>query len=326
MYKNQIKYHFKCFGTLCEISFADDDLIYDIKLEKLYSDISELVRHECMRIQNKFSRYNQEGVVFEINQLKPGKTIQMDEETQHLFQYAQDLYQMSDGLFDITSGILRKIWNFKNTESLIPSQNKIDHILGLIGFDKIEVNKHLLTIKSEGVEVDFGGFGKEYAVDKSISIIINELNKIYKNKTGVCLNFGGDIFTINDHQMNKNGWDIAVANPLNTTEVIKKVNVVNESITTSGDYERGFTINGKRYSHILNPKTGYPVDYWRSISVISPSCLASGAISTIAMLKEKDAIEFLEKQNVAYLAIKQKANQVKVYKNHLWNKKEIFKK
>ncbi len=322
MYKNKIKYHFNCFGTLCEISFAHELLSIDLNIESIYQNLAQLMKIEAIRIQEKFSRYNQSGFVYDVNKLAgTGTWSEADEETIELLKYAQNLYEISDGLFDVTSGVLRKIWNFKLKEPALPHQELVNTYKSLVNFNHINIEGNKVRLQKSHAEIDFGGFGKEYAVDRCVDIFIKNIPEYLQN-TALCLNFGGDIFCIGNHQNDKKGWAIAVANPIVPVNACISVMVNQQAITTSGDYERSFVLNGKKYGHILNPKTAYPVDYWSSISVISSSCLASGAISTIAMLKEDKALDFLEEQNIPYLAIKIKKGQLKFYKNKKWLQKE----
>jgi FAD:protein FMN transferase len=147
-----------------------------------------------------------------------------------------------------------------------------------------------------GMELDFGGFGKEYAADRAATLLM---------EAGVehgYVNLGGDLRFMGP-QANGEGWQIAIQHPRQPDATAAWLTLLNGALTTSGDYERFFELDGHRYCHILNPKTLQPVSCWQSISVVAPICTAAGAISTIAMLKEAEAPAFLQEQGVMWLGI-----------------------
>ena len=148
------------------------------------------------------------------------------------------------------------------------------------------------------MEIDFGGIGKEYAADRAAAIVVD-----LGGEHGL-VNLGGDVRVIGPHADGQ-PWRVAVQDPRGEPGVtIAHLNVPHGAMATSGDYERFFIHEGRRYSHLLDPRTGWPVEHWRSVSVVAPLAIAAGACATVAMLKPvDDALRFLETQGVRYLAV-----------------------
>jgi thiamine biosynthesis lipoprotein len=148
-----------------------------------------------------------------------------------------------------------------------------------------------------GMELDFGGFGKEYAADRAATLLQEQ-----GVKHGM-VNLGGDIRLMGPRPDGR-PWVIGIQHPRTPGTVMARMAVTEGALATSGDYERSFVDeDGRRYCHVLDPRTGWPVTAWRSVSVIAPACLAAGALTTIAMLKGSEALAFLDQQNVGYLAV-----------------------
>jgi FAD:protein FMN transferase len=250
---------------------------------------------EVRRIEAKYSRYRQDTVVSRINAAAgSGEPIYIDSETAQLFAFATQLHELSDGLFDATSGVLRQVWDFKAGRK--PSPPQLTAVLARIGWNHVDWTDQTARLLLPGMELDFGGFGKEYAADRAATLLANE---------GVrhgLVNLGGDIRVIGP-QPDGAAWSMGIRHPRHEGAVVASVPISSGALATSGDYERFFDADGERFCHILNPKTGMPTQHWQSISVIAPVCVAAGAMATTAMLKGPDAIAFLQAQGVGYLAV-----------------------
>ena len=222
----------------------------------------------------------------------------MDDETARLLNYAKVGFEQSEGLFDITSGILRKAWNFRSKQ--LPSQDKIDAILPLIGWDKISWNPPLLKLPYDGMELDFGGYVKEYAAD----VAANLCSKL--GIKGGLVNLGGDICIIGPHP-DGSAWKVGIRHPRNPGTPMSFVHLSEGGLASSGDYERYMIVDGVRYGHILDPKTGWPVSSLASASVYAEQCVVAGTSSTIAMLKGEDkGVRWLEALGLPYICMNQK--------------------
>ena len=250
---------------------------------------------EVRRIETKYSRYRDDSVTTAVNRAAGGEPLSVDPETAGLLEFAGQLHAQSDGAFDLTSGVLRRAWDFKTGR--VPLQATLDQLLLHVGWSKIEWHSPTLRLRAE-MEIDFGGIGKEYAADRAAAIAVN-----LGAKHGL-INLGGDVRVIGPHA-DGSPWRIAVQDPRGEPgTTIAYLNVPHGAMATSGDYERYFEVDGRRYSHLLDPRTGWPADHWRSVSVVAPLAIAAGACTTVAMLKPvADALNFLHLQDVRYLAI-----------------------
>ena len=250
---------------------------------------------EVRRIETKYSRYRDGSITTAINHAAGGAPMGVDTETASLLDFATNLYQQSDGAFDLTSGVLRRAWDFKARQ--VPAQAALNKLLSRVGWSKVMWQSPLLQLGAE-MEIDFGGIGKEYAADRAAAVVAD-----LGGQHGL-INLGGDVRVIGPHADGE-PWRIAVQDPRGEQGVtIAHLKVPHGAMATSGDYERYFEHDGRRYSHLLDPRTGWPVEHWRSVSVVAPLAIAAGACATVAMLQPVDsALAFLDQQGVRYLAI-----------------------
>ena len=279
---------FSAMACPCEILLESSDI-------SLISSTTELAYKEAKRIEDKFSRYREDNIIYKINTSK-GSAIEVDNETALMLDFADQCYQLSEGKFDITSGVLRKIWTFDGSDN-IPSDEQVKKIQPNIGWNKVTWKKPFITLP-ENMEIDLGGIGKEYAVDSTVKILTQHTDKSF------LVNFGGDIACPKPRKNNA-PWVIGVDDPNHTGEISAgKVTLYQGGLATSGDARRYLLKDGVRYSHILDPQTGYPVPRApRSVSVIANTCLEAGMLSTFAILQGEGAVKFLEAQDVKFWSI-----------------------
>ncbi|MCB0331305.1 MAG: FAD:protein FMN transferase [Bdellovibrionales bacterium] len=266
--KHLHEFSFSVFGGLSKIV-----LYHDHQLDA--AEIEESLKDDILGFQAKYSRYDSNSVVSQINASSGNQSVKLDDEASSLLDYAFTAYQQSNGLFDVTSGVLRKVWDF--SADRVPSSNELREILPLIGLSKVKWEKPIVQLPLAGMEIDFGGFGKEYAVDRAASFLLE------KGITNGMLNFSGDIRVLGP-KPDGTPWKIGVTHPRKEQDVVGHITVHQGAVATSGDYERYIEVEGKRYCHILNPKTGWPVSDLQSVTVVSQACLLAGTFSTIAML------------------------------------------
>ena len=250
---------------------------------------------EVRRIEAKYSRYRADSVVSHLNAAagQPGG-IEVDDETAGLIGFAAALHRASDGLFDITSGVLRRAWDFRSAR--LPDRADVQALLPLVGWQRVEWDGVSLRLPRAGMELDFGGFGKEYAADRAASLLQS------LGATSGIVNLGGDLRVLGP-QPDGQPWRIGIAHPRRLGEVIASLPLTEGALATSGDYERYLVVDGRRYCHLLDPRSGWPVSHWQSVSVSAPACLAAGAISSIAMLMEAKAADFLRQQGATWMAV-----------------------
>ncbi len=275
---------FPAMASDCEIHFANID-------RKIAERLTLIAANETWRIQDKFSRYQDDSVISKIN-TSYQTPFKADIETAALINYAFQCYDISDGLFDITSGVLRKVWRFDGSDN-IPTQSEIDQCLPLIGMDKIVWSDQRIQLK-KGMEIDFGGIGKEYAVDKALQLCSQHYT------CPMMVNFGGDIAANQPPEKNK-AWQIGISTLENEKEARSLFELESGGIATSGDTSRFLLKDGIRYSHILNPKTGWSIhDAPHSVTVAANTCTDAGILATIASLQGSDAEGFLKSQEIIF--------------------------
>jgi thiamine biosynthesis lipoprotein len=252
---------------------------------------------EVRRIERKYSRYRpaSESIVARINATAGQPSfVDCDPETLELLTIATRAYELSGGLFDITSGVLRRVWDFKAAR--IPAEDELAECLAHVGWNKVEVHNASIRLTRAGMEIDFGGFGKEYAADRAAALL-----KARGLKSGY-VNLGGDIAVLGPQQ-DSSPWLFGIQNPRQRGEIVATIAVAAGGLATSGDYEKFFEKDARRYCHIINPANGMPVNCWSSVSIMHVSALAAGIFSTIAMLKENDAEDFLKASALRYLLL-----------------------
>ena len=249
--------------------------------------IAQLAAQEVWRIEQKYSRYNTVGIVAAINNAQ-GKAQVCDDETRDLFIYAQQLFELSQGLFDISSGCLKDIWHFhhKTKTPRLPSSEELEPLLPNIGLQKAHLNGNALTLPA-GMQIDFGGIGKEYAADKALQKIA-QYNAGQIAPIPVLVNLGGDI--VASKSLVNTPWRVG----LSEGPKAQAITFTQGAVATSGISQRQWIIAGKSYSHILNPKTGYPVNNPpHSVTVAAPTCMQAGMLTTLIMLQGEAAEEFV---------------------------------
>ncbi|MFI5336308.1 MAG: FAD:protein FMN transferase [Opitutales bacterium] len=232
---------------------------------------------EVLRIEHRYSRYRDDSILSRINQAAAaGGRIEVDDETAALLNYAFACHRLSDGLFDITTGILRRVWDFSSGRA--PDPAGIERWLSFVGLEKIRWEPPVLSFPVAGVELDLGGLGKEYAADRAAAVCA---------EAGVAhglVELGGDIRVIGPRP-DGTPWPVRIRDPRAPGRELAQVPLAAGGLATSGDYERCLVVDGRRYGHILNPRTGWPVRGLAGVSVAGANCLLAGTVSTIAMLK-----------------------------------------
>ena len=278
---------FKAMGSACEVVLGSPSL-------EEAKGLAQVAIDEVQRIERKYSRYTTDSVIALINHQAAQAPVACDAETWSLFQFASQLFEKSDGLFDITSGVLRRAWNFKQEQ--VPSVEQLENLLPLIGWQKVTLKNQTIALPLTGMEVDLGGFGKEYAADRAAQMLKE------KGVTSGYVNLAGDMRFLGP-KPNGEPWMIGIQDPRHPDQVIATLPMSQGGLATSGDYERFFESNGQRYCHVLNPQTGWPVQHWRTVSVTAPLAVLAGCTTTMAMLKEEEGLSFLKSTGFDFFAI-----------------------
>ena len=252
--------------------------------------LGTLVAREAWRIEKKFSRYRADSVTAWVH-ANAGTPVAVDPETASLIDFASQCFQISDGLFDITSGILRHAWKFDGSDR-VPESEAIKRLLPLIGFNKLEWRSPRLLLPV-GMELDFGGIGKEYAVDRAYELLAAQRSDPF------LINFGGDLRA--NRAPAHRSWQVGIERPDAVGEATMILELEHGALATSGDSRRYLLKEGARFGHILDPRTGWPVaGSPRSVTVAASSCTEAGLLATLALLQGDRARELLEQEGVRY--------------------------
>jgi FAD:protein FMN transferase len=256
---------------------------------------------EVARIEAKYSRYRDDSVTTAINRAAGGPPVAIDAETSALLDYADRCHALSGGAFDLTSGVLRRAWDFGRNPPRLPEPEALAAAVELIGWGRVERGGGAgawVRLPRAGMEIDFGGIGKEYAADRAATTLAE------RGVAAALVDLGGDVRALGT-QAGGAPWRVGIRHPRGTRpdEAIAAIDVADAAVATSGDYERYIEVDGRRYCHILNPRTGRPVTHWQSVSVVAPLAIVAGSAATIAMLLGADAAAFLEAQGVRWLGI-----------------------
>ena len=279
---------FQAMASPCEV-------LIDTTNAKLALMVGQHVANETWRIEDKYSRYDPHSVCSTLNK-NAGKVTNIDQETYLLLQFADQCYLMSDGLFDITSGALRRAWHFDGGDKL-PSKHQVEAILPYVGWQQTSLTETQFYMK-KNMEIDLGGLGKEYAVDKALQLAST------LSDAPMLINFGGDL-AVNKARHNNQAWQIGIEQQSFSADKSIIVTIKSGALATSGDARRFILNNGKRYSHILNVKTGWPVENPpNSITVAAPQCIQAGFLATLSLLQGHRAEQLLTEQNIEYWSIR----------------------
>jgi thiamine biosynthesis lipoprotein len=268
---NYFRVPFKAMGSPCEIQlFASG--------EAEARQVSDLVIAEVERLEALYSRYRDTSFLSAINRVAAeGGSITVDLETAQILNYAATCHTESDGLFDITSGILRRAWRFDRDQPPDPAQ--IETLLDRVGWHRLRWEPPILSFTVPGMEIDFGGIVKEYAVDAAATLC---------RAAGVAnavVNLGGDVRIVGPRG-DGSPWRVGIRHPRQAGGVLRTLSIREGALASSGDYERCIVFEGVRYGHILNPRTGWPVRHMAAVSVLGDRCVVAGSASTIGMLRE----------------------------------------
>lgn len=267
-------------NTIVEIT------IYDKNSQKLINEMF----NEIQSMENRYSRYMEDSEISTINN-NPGTFVNVSEDTFELIEQGLYFSTISDGLFDISIGPLVDLWGINQENPKVPSQAEIDSVKGRIDYRKISINRENKTISvASGISLDTGAIAKGFITDKLVSVLRE------KKVDSALLNLGGNLYL---HGTKPDGsfWTVGIRDPFGLQgDYIATVSLTDMSIVTSGIYERFFEEDGKRYHHILNPKTGYPEDNeLASVSILSPSStMCDGLSTTCFLLGLNDGMELIE--------------------------------
>jgi thiamine biosynthesis lipoprotein len=264
-----LRSEFRAMGSPCAVHVhAADRAAGEALLERC--------RREIDRIERKYTRYRDDSLTAAINRSAGDpRGIEVDAETASLLDYADSAFRQSGGLFDITSGVLRRAWDFRSGR--LPEPEAVASLLRCVGWPRVRWQRPRLVLPVAGMQLDFGGYVKEYTADR-----VAELMRRHGARHGL-VDLGGDLSIVGPHPDGA-PWQVGIRDPHDGSRALRTLLVYGGGVATSGDYERGMWVDGVRYSHLLDPRSGWPVDGPASVTVLATHCLIAGTASSIAML------------------------------------------
>lgn len=235
----------------------------------------EIAVNEISRIETLISSWDPKSQTSEINRNAGVKPIKVDEELYGLIERSIAISKLTDGAFDITFASMDKVWRFDGSMTDMPSQEIVKASIAKVGYNNIVLDKENSTVflKLPGMRIGFGAIGKGYAADRAKSLLVS--NGV---ESGI-INASGDMTTWGKLP-NGQDWKVAITNPIDKSKAFAILPIRNGAVVTSGDYEKYVTFNGKRYSHIINPRTGYPATGIVSVTVFAQKAELADALAT----------------------------------------------
>ncbi len=264
---------FLCAGCQPRL-YTETEFLMGTFVEVTSSDprAAEIVFKEFKRLEDIFSLYNEES---ELSRLNAAGNMVVSPELFEVIKKARDIYDLSGGAYDVTVAPLALLWKKAIRDSEFPPDASIKAARALVGFDYVRLDNKTQTvwIFKSGAKIDLSSLAKGYAVDSAVA----KLKKAGINSAIV--NGGGDLYCLGENH--KRLWSVGIRDPRSDKKVIKRIKLKDEAVATSGDYEQFFVFKNKRYSHIINPKTGYPADSGiLSATVIAPDAMTADALAT----------------------------------------------
>jgi FAD:protein FMN transferase len=272
-------FRFKAMGCPCALSIHADS-------PGVARAGAASARGEIERLEQKYSRYRADSLLSRINASAGDRGgVEVDAETASLLDYAATCHAQSDGRFDVTSGILRRAWDFRSGR--LPARERIAELLPLVGWEKLRWSGRRIALPLAGMELDLGGYVKEYAADRVAALLRDA------GCGSALVDLGGDLAIVGPHPDGR-PWIVGIRDASHPDRPALSVPVSGGGVATSGDYERCMVVDGVRYGHILDPRTGWPIAGLASVTVFAPCCLVAGSATTIALLQGGNARAWLD--------------------------------
>jgi FAD:protein FMN transferase len=269
-YKQVVK---RLMGNTFEFTVVSDD-------KDKANEYIALAIAEVKRIEKLFTTFDENSQTNHINRMAGISPVKVDREVFELIQRSLKISAVTDGAFDITYGSIdKRLWNFDKTMTSLPDASTAKNMVRLIDYRNVILNEPECTVmlKEKGMRIGFGGIGKGYAADRAKAILVQA-----GVESGI-VNASGDLITWG-RQANRQPWTIGIAHPDNARAAFSWLNISDLAIATSGNYEKYVLIDGKKYSHTINPKTGMPVTGIKSVTIISPYAEIADAMATPVMV------------------------------------------
>lgn len=263
----------RLMGNTFEFTVVSDNKTW--ALEKIALAVAEI-----RRIEKLFTTFDESSQTNQINGMAGIRPVKVDPEVFELIKRSLKISAITNGAFDITYGSIdKRLWNFDRTMTRLPDSETAKSMVRLINYRNVILDEQACTVmlKEKGMRIGFGGIGKGYAADRAKALLVQE-----GVQSGI-VNASGDLITWGS-QADQQPWTIGIAHPDNARAAFSWLNISNLAIATSGNYEKYVQINGKKYSHTINPRTGMPVTGIKSVTIVSPYAEIADAMATPVMV------------------------------------------
>jgi thiamine biosynthesis lipoprotein len=302
---NLRKRSLRLMGNRFEITVHEPD-------ENRAAWLIELAIAEISRIEGLLSTFLPESETNRINEMAGITPVEVSGEMIALIQRAQRISELTQGAFDLSYGSVdKRLWNFDLSMKSLPDAAIARKAVRLINFRNIEVDplNRTVFLKEKGMRIGFGGIGKGYAADRAKEVLVKE------GVTSGIVNASGDLTTWGK-QVNGEPWTIGIADPNAASHLFSYINITDMSVATSGNYEKFVEINGKRYSHTIDPRTGMPVSGIKSVTIISPFAELSDVLATPVMIMGTEiGLDMLNQMKQVAALIIDDSNRLKTTRN-----------
>ena len=282
---------FFAMGTRCRILFAG------LAAGQTRAFLDRLL-DQVADFEAKYSRFLDASLISLINAAAGRHWVEVDEETDRIFALCSDLHFFTRGAFDPTALPLIRLWNWKANPPVLPDEQTVRAARELVGWNKVQRRRGAIFLPRPGMCLDLGGIGKEYAVDMAMTLAAQHCVE------NVLVDFGQDI-RARGKPPGRPAWHVGLENPRSPGSCWASVAVTDHAVATSGDYLRHFIHQGHRYGHIIDPRTGYPVDNdCRAVTVVAPTCTIAGILTTTAcVLGSKEGFHLINNYHGAAGAV-----------------------
>lgn len=262
---------FGAMATHCRASFAP-------KSQSATQAFSGHLLDWVAEFESVYSRFLPDSLISRINREAGKSWVEIDQQTGRLLQLCHEMNFMTRGVFDPTALPLMRLWNWKATPPVLPTAEAVERARELVGWGKVQRRPGGVFLPEAGMELDLGGIGKEYAVDMAVQLAASH------GINDILVDFGRDI-KAQGKPPERGAWHIGLDDSRSPGKCWAGLAVTNQAVATSGDYLRSFTVEGKRYGHIIDPRSGYPVaNGCLAVSVMAPNCTLAGILSTTAFI------------------------------------------
>lgn len=274
---------FHAMGTRCLIQFAMSDAAVATRFD-------QAVRAWVQNYEARYTRFRDDSIIGKINRAAGnGEWVVIDEEMERMLEMCGTVHFMTQGIVDVTAGPLAKLWDYHIEHPRLPTEAEVALACELVGWSKVEREPGRVRLPQTGMSLDLGGWGKEFAVDMAVQMATEHgIEKIL-------VDFGHDIRVVGTPP-DRPAWHIGLEDPNEPGKLWGSIGAVNTSVASSGNYQRGFVIDGQRYGHIIDPRSGRPTtNGLQQVTVVAPSCLQAGMLATAAfVMGPENGLDFIQ--------------------------------